>query len=516
MRAGRRVLAGLLAALVLAPAAGAQDAAAPLTLAEAVRLALERNLDLSIERLNPLISREQVREAIGAFDPLATAGVTYGRAERFLNNILEAEAESGLVVEETLLAEYPALTGRLVTGTQYALGLTTPVTRSNHPLRLFDEAYQAQLTLSLTQPLLRDFGVEINTVRIRQAEKGERAAALGVEARMLALIREVETQYWEVFYARRHVDTARASLELAEDLVERLRRAREAGLATALDVLEAETAVEARRSELARARTDLASAQAQLGLLIDPRPAVAVPRDPVTPPPDDGAPQDLGGMLARALAARPELRQQELVVERVALEERVAMNALQPRVDLVGGVGYNGLAGDGVNPNLRRGLPSRLRGRDTYSEAFNDFLTTDGNLSWSVGVRLQLPLGRNEAQARLAQVRLQRRQEELRLAQLRARVAVDVETAFHDVSAGAERLAAARRGVELAREQLRAQERDLAAGRTTVRRVLEAQEALARAEDAASRAWTDYAAARARLDAAQAASFETHRLVITR
>lgn len=358
--------------------------------------------------------------------------------------------------------------------------------------------------------------MEINTVRIRQAEKGERAAALGVEARILAVIREVETRYWEVFYARRHVDTARTSLALAEDLVERLTRAREAGLATALDVLEARTAVEARRGDLARARTELASAQARLGLVIDPRAAVAVPRDVLTSPPDHGPPVDLGGLLARALAARPELRQQELAVERVALEERVAMNNLQPRFDLVGGVGYNGLAGEGVNPSLRRGLPSRLQGRDTYTEAFNDFLTPDGNVSWSVGMRLQIPLGRNEAQARLARVRLERRQEELRLAQLRAEIAVEVETAFHQVTAEAERLAAARRGVELAREQLAAQERDLAAGRTTVRRVLEAQEALARAEDAASRAWVDYAAARSRLDAAQAASFETYRLVVAR
>jgi outer membrane protein TolC len=272
--------------------------------------------------------------------------------------------------------------------------------------------------------------------------------------------------------------------------------------------------VESRRSELARAQADVAAAQAQLKLVVDPGAGTAIA---VTGhPPDDGPPADLGGKLAKAQAARPEIRQQELVIDKLALDERLAQNNAQWRLDAVGGLGYNGLSGRGVNPAFPGALPSRLQGQESYTDAFRGFLTPDGNFNYSVGLRLQIPIGNNEAQGRLGQVRLQRRQEELRLMQLRSQIGVDVETAFQDMTAQAARLAASRQGVRLAREQLSGQERDLAAGLATVRQVLEAQDVLARAEDGAIQAWVDYAAARSRLDATQAQSLDNYGLVVQR
>jgi hypothetical protein len=59
-------------------------------------------------------------------------------------------------------------------------------------------------------------------------------------------------------------------------------------------------------------------------------------------------------------------------------------------------------------------------------------------------------------------------------------------------------------------------ERDLTAGRATVRRVLETQDALARARDREAAAWADYAVVRSRLDAATTASFDVYGLSIQR
>jgi outer membrane protein len=502
------------AALVMAATATAQTGG--LTLEEAVKLALERNLDLTIERLNPLIAREQVREARGAFDPVVGMGLTHARTERFLTNILEAQAEGGTVVEEVLTADYPSLTGRLVTGTQYSFGLTTPIVKTDHPLRLFDEYYQPVLTLGLTQPLLRDFGIAINTVRINQARTATVQATLGVEARMLTVVRDVEIAYWSLFGAEQHVARTRDSLALAEDLVERLTRMRAAGLATDLDVMQGRTAAEGRRAALARGQGELATAQATFRLLIDPgadRPeAVAV----AGAPPDDAAPADLSGRLARALARRPEIHLQEAVIERTALAERVARNDLQPRLDLIGGAGLNSLAGRGVNPRFPGELPERLRGRESYSDALGDLFTGDANVSWWVGLRLQVPLGNREAKARLEQVRLRRRQEELRLSLLRSQIRLEVQGAFEDLRAQAARLAAARDAAALAREHLTAEERAFAAGRATIRQVLEAQETVAIAAEAESQARVAHAHARARLSAAEAQNLETYRLVVQR
>lgn len=517
----RRALAAVaLAAALAAPAPARAQApvGVPVGLNDAIRLALERNLDLSIERLNPMIARQQAREARGAFDPIMGAGVNYARVERFLNNVLESQARSGIVQDNILTLDYPSFAGKFVTGTMYTVGLTTPIVQTNNPLRLYDEAYQPVLSFGLTQPLLRDFGIEVNTIKIKQAEKAEAQGTLAVEARMLAVIREVETRYWNVFYAQQHVVVTEGMLALAEDLVERTTRAKDAGLATALDLADAKTTVEIRRSEIARARAELIAAQGQLRLLVDPSASVGAAAALVVTerPPETPEPGDLVGKVARALAARPEIRQQELAVERLALEERLAVNGTQWRLDGVGSLGWNGLAGTGVSQQIQGSLPSRLRGQESYGDSFRGFFSPDGNANWSLGVRLQIPIGNNEAQGRLGQVRLARKQEELRLSLVKSQIGVDVETAYQDVLAALARRAAAREAVALAKQQLDGYERDLAAGRSTARKVLEAQDALARAQDSENRALVDAASSRARLEAADAASFDTYRLVIQR
>jgi outer membrane protein TolC len=480
---------------------------------EAIRLALERNLSLTIERINPQIAREQVREAEGQFDPLLGGSVTYDRHKRFLNSALESRAEDGLV-RDRLLSPQTSFTGKLITGTQYNLSLTTQIMDTDHPQRLFDESHTAALNLGLTQPLLRDFGIEVNLVKVNQAKKGERQTILGVEAKMLSVIRDVETTYWTVFYAQQHVIVAQGSLDLAEDLVQRLARMREAGLATALDLIQAQAAVEAKRGDLARARADLLNAQAQLRLLIDPT------REPTARviaserPPEEEPSSDLLERVVRALARRPEISAQGLMIEQLELQEKLDRNNTLWRLDAVGNVGYNGLAGSGLGPLVQGPRPAGLQGQTNFLDAFNSFFTPEGNLNWSVGVQLQVPIGNRQAFAQLQETRLRKRQEEFRLSLLKSQISVEIETAFQDRSAAWEQLLGARTSVGSAREQLAAEEKRLAAGLSTVRKVLEAQDDLATAKDKENQALVSYASAKSRLDAADATSFTTYQLVM--
>jgi outer membrane protein TolC len=485
----------------------------------AVKLALQRNLDLLIERVNPLIAHEQIYEATGAFDPLLAFSATYNRQERYVNTTIELApglAEDGLIVQKTFTPD-SSLTGKLVTGTQYSLSLTAPVNQTTNPLRLFNEAYQPVLTFGLTQPLLRDFGVEVNLVRVKQAEKAERKAIFGIEAKMLTLIRDVERAYWTLFYAQERVKLAQGHLELAEDLVKRLTRMKNAGLATALDLLEARSAVETRRADLARARSEIQKAQAQLRLLIDPHPTIGTHIAVSDPPPDLGPPSDLEGEPAQTMIKRPEIREQELVIEALVLEELLAKNNTLWRLDAIGSVGYTGFAGSGLGPGVpsNQSLPSRLQGRNSYLQGFSDFFSPS-DTNWSVGLRLQIPIGNNEAVSRLNQTRLRRQQEEFRLSLLKSQISVDVETAFQDVSAEWAQLIAEREAVSLSIEQLASWQKQLEAGLATVRKILEAQDNLATAQDKEIQALMNHAVAWSRLDAARALSFDRYRLVLQR
>ena len=479
---------------------------------EAVLLALERNLDLTIERIEPLLAHEQIRQAAGEFDPLLKLSAIGKKQELPVTSALELGNESGVIVEESFSPE-TGLAGKFTTGTQYSVALVAPVIKTDHPNRLFSEYYRPVLNFGVTQPLLRDIGTEVNLVRFRQAEKAERIATLGVEAKMLSVIRDVETNYWALFFAQQHVEVAQGSLQLAEDLVQRVRRLRGAGLATALDLRTAETGVEARRGDLQRAEADLRNVQAQLRVLINPDLDLRTRIRAVEEPADEGVPVDLEEKLAQALARRPEPQRQKLVIENLQLEELLAKNNTRVRLDLIGNLGYTGLAGSGNGPRVVA-VPARLQGRSSYTEAFSDFLTPDGNITWSTGLQLQVPLGNREALGRLEQTRLRQQQERLRLLLLTNQISVEVQTAFQDMTAEWARFTALREEVKLSREQLAAQERQFGAGLSTVRQLLEAQDAVAKAEDKRIQALMHYSTARSRLAAAVVASFDTYRLVI--
>lgn len=508
--------ASILATVMVAAAAAlpAQDLEGKaLSLKEAVRMALEQNLDLLIERVNPLIAHEQIGGARGAFDPDLSFSIPLSRQERPVNSALEQQAPDGVLLQKNFTPEV-SFGGKLITGTRYGLSFISLLQRTTNPQRLFDKSYQPVLNFNITQPLLRDFGIEVNLVKVRQAEKNEKRALLGVEAKMLTVIRDVESTYANLFFAQQHVRVAQGSLALAQDLVEHVTRMRDAGLATALDMLEAKSAVEARRADLARARGDLAKAEAQLKLLTDPRLTLDTRILAADAPADRGPPQDREGKVERALAKRPEIAEQQLVIESLMLEERFAENRARWRLDLIGNVGFTGLAGSGLGPNIRL-LPPRLEGRDTFGEAFSDYFTRE-SMGWSVGIQLKIPIGNREALAKLGEARLHRRRGELRLSLVKGQIRVEVESAFEDMSAEHARLRASRESVLVAREQLAAQERDLVAGRTTVRKVLEAQDILAQAEARQIQALVNYGNARARLDAAQALTFEAYGLVMQR
>jgi outer membrane protein TolC len=512
----RRLVSGVAALLAMAAwasAAAQESAGTPLSRQEAIQLALERNLNLTIERINLQIAKEQIREAEGQFDPLLGSSVTYNRKKRFLNSALESQAEDGLV-RDRLLSPQASFTGKLITGTQYDLSLTTLVQDSDNPLRLFDESHTAALNVGITQPLLRDFGIEVNLVKVKQAENGERQTIFGVETKMLSVIRDVETTYWTMFYALQHVAVAQGDLDLAEDLVQRLTRMREAGLATALDLIHAQAAVEARRGDLARARADLLNAQAQLRMLIDPARELSARVIASEHPPEEGPPSDLPERVIRALARRPELSAQGLVIEQLELQEKLDKNNTSWRLDAIGNVGYSGLSGSGLGPDVQGGRPARLQGHTSFLDAFNGFFTPEGNLNWSVGVQLQIPIGNRQAFARLQETRLRKRQEEFRLSLLKSQISVEVETAFQDMSAAWEQLLGARAGVESSREQFAAEEKRLPAGLSTVRKVLEAQDDLVAAQDRENQALVRYASAKSRLDAADTTSFTFYQLVM--
>jgi outer membrane protein TolC len=495
-----------LAAISSAPARSADTA----PLESLVLEALENNLELKIERVEPVIASQSTTLAEAEFDPLAQMSIQRQDSDRFVNNILEiSEDLNGGTIQEIRYTPQGSLQAKLASGMEYSFSATTPIIETDNPLRIYDRAYTPLVSAEFTQPLVRDAGPRVNRLRIDQARAGERHAAQNVAAKVLQVIRDVESAYWTLGQARRHVEILRESVGICEQRAKRGKEMAAAGFLSDADALSAEVAAEERRGDLAQAETDFARARIYLREVVGSGPERAAAVQPASSLPDDPLPSsDPATLVSLALDRRPEIRAQESVIAEREAEERLAENDLRLRFDALGSLSYGGLAG--ADPLVDRPLvplPPALEGRDTFFDAFEH-----GAFSWMVGLRLSVPIGNRADEARLGSNRGRLDQERLRLSLLKSRIGAEVETTLQDTIAAWARFQSSLKIVELARENLGHEEQRLEAGLATDFDVLDAKDRLSSAQEKLLARHLAYALARSRLQAADGGSFDTYRL----
>lgn len=490
--------------LAVPPAARAQvpadPGATPLSLRDAVLRALTENLDLEIERVEPVLAGFRVEEAKAEFDETFEWTAEFQDTERFANSVLEQlpQLDDDGTIDEKIFTPRWEYGGKATTGTEYSAFLVTPIVETNSPLRLFDRSYTPQLGVSFRQPLLRNRPKSVNLVHVRQAETLEKQSNVALRLQMLSLVGEVERDYWNAVHAESRLRIARESLELNQSLMRRLESMVQKGMAKEFDLLRPRLEAERRRSDIARAEGDLDIAQARLRALIDPALGAGTRLQPTDAAPGAEPPADYRPSLETAYGRRPELEQQGLAIRGLELERDYADNQTRWRFDATARAVYGGLAGEDAGPLIVGPLSIE---RDSYFDAFKD-----GAVSWAAGFDLAIPLGRRSLLAGAGPARARLEQETTRLQAIRNRIASEVETTYRDLTAEWARLGIARRATALAREQYELQQKNMETGLATVLQVIEAQDYLTETLDAENTAQWRYALAGSRFDAATAAA----------
>jgi outer membrane protein TolC len=494
-----------LAAFPSAPARSADaDALETLVLA-----ALESNLELRVERIEPIIAARSILDAQSQFDPLAQVSVQRSDSNRFANNVLETSPDlSGGTISETRLTPQGSLQGKFVNGAEYELSATTPVDDTDHPLRIYDRAYTPSLSATITQPLMRDAGTRVNRLRFDQALAGTRHAWQGVSAKVLQVVRDVESAYWALSEAQRRVDLMRDNLATREERAGIARGMASHGLISDSDARMTEINAEERRADLGQAQADLARARVQLREVLGGDAARADAVEPALDLPSDPPPLANAATLVKlAVARRPEIQAQQSVIDGLAAEERLARNDQRMRFDALGSLGYTGLSGsDPVNRPLQP-LPPGLQGKDTYLDAFQDMA-----FSWMVGFQLSIPIRNRAAQARLGADRDRISQERIRLELLKSQIGAEVESTLQETIAAWGYFQSSLKITDLTLENLRDEVRRRAAGLATDADVLDARDNLASAQDKLLQRHLAYALARSRLQAADGGTFDVYHL----
>ena len=455
---------------VTAPGQPVSPAAQRLSLAECIALALQRNLDIQIRRLQPTIDLYNVDSARGFYD----LTVNLNAVHRFNASPGAADPSSRLfnVPNEVNTESYgPSLTQQLSSGGRVTLNADV-IRRSGNQFTSF--TYSTDAGISLTQPLLKNLWIDATRQTILINKRTLKIDELALRGQLMTTINNVQQAYYELIYARDNVLVQEASLGLAEKLLADNQRRVQVGALAPLDEKQSESQVAARRVDLLSARRDLEiQVNALKALLSDDFGSWAT----VTLEPADrllALPQTLDAQESwrSGMAARPDLQASKEAVERQNIVLRYNYNQLFPALDLTLTYGHNGIG---------QTLPTGLNG-----------LQRGDNQFYSYGIVLSFPLSNTKAKNDLKASKVQKEVLLLQLKQVEQRIIVEIDNAVRQARTAFEKIESTRQARLYAESALDAEQKKLENGRSTSFFVLQLQRDLTAARSAEIRALADY------------------------
>ena len=439
-----------------------------LTLEEVRQLALQNNLDLRVELLEPTIAKTFVSEEQAQFESLLSVDARYANLDT-----PTASQLSGSQVRDFSFA--PGVIIPLITGGSVRFNVPFDRLETNNQFSTLNPAYSSDAAASLSIPLLRNAGVQVNSQRIRVAFYDYQASQARTKLEVIRVLAAADRIYWRLYAARQQLDVRRKEYELADQQLRRARRLVNAGAAPEVEVIRAESGVADRLEAIIIADNLLRDRQRELKrILNDPSLEMGGPTAIVTATPPNATAYriDPARAVDLALRQRMEMLEQELNIARQESTVAFARNGLLPLLTLDYTYNVNGL-GDSWNDSL-----SMVGDKD-----FEDH---------TVGLNLQVPVGNEAARARLRRALAARLQALASREQRASFIKQEVLNAIDQLDANWQRILAAQQRVVLAARTLDAEIRQFEQGLRTSTEVLEAQARLADAQSSEINAIAEY------------------------
>jgi outer membrane protein TolC len=431
-----------------------------LALADVRADALRHNLQLQVELVNPDLARADLDAEAAKFESTFTGSIRRTKLDGPVavgtegTQVTIDSIEGGLIVP-------------LQTGGTLDVNLPLTKTETNNPFALLDPAYDVDLRATLRQPLLRGAGIRVNTASILVARDQTRITDARTRLAAIRILSEADRAYWRLFAARAELEVRRRQYEIALEQVERSRRRVLAGEEAEVDILRARSAAGANIELIIVAEAETRRRQRDLKRIIN-RPDL--PLDGPTRVELDTAPNPVGldldpdSLTEFALEHRMELFESELQLAIDALNIDVARNAALPALDADVTYNLNGLGG-------------------SAGDAFDSLGSTRFE-DWILGLRAEIPIGNEFAEARLERALLQRVQTLADRSVLDTVIRQEVLDALDTMETSWQRIIAADLETVYTRETFEGETRQYEAGERTSTDV---DDALNRAADAFAR-----------------------------
>ncbi|MEI6667434.1 MAG: TolC family protein [Acidobacteriota bacterium] len=474
------------------PRAQPAGTAQPLSLDEAVRLALENNLSVRVERINPQLQDLSIEQAKAVWTPNLTSTIRDGRTASPVTSFLSGA--SGTLDRDSFSANVGA-NQLLPWGANYAVLWDATRGKSNSVYDSPNPSIGSNLSFNFTQPLVRNREIDSARQQLKVTKMNREISDVSLRQTILATIRNVKYAYWNLKATAAALTVAQQSLDLAKESLRNNRSRVEIGTMAPIDIVEAEAEV-ARRDEAAIvAESSVRRAEDGLRtLVLDPKSATfwAAKFELTDQPTFAPKAVDVDAAVTAALEKRTDLRSARKSLE--VTESNIGFQRNQILPDVNAQVAY-GLTGSGGTQLTfgSGGFPPPVIGqiKEGFGTVLSRLFSNDYH-NWSLTVNVSYPIGTSTAEATLARTKLQLTQSRVQVQNLELQVATSVRDVARQVETNQKRVVSTQATERLMARRLEAEQKKYAAGMSTTFLVFQAQRDLADARYSALAALLDY------------------------
>ncbi len=505
----------------------------PLSLREAIVLALENNKDIEVSRQNVRIAEFDLTSGEGFYEPRFSGNTQYERAtipniSIFSTN--KTTTNSSIVGN----ARYQGFVKKF--GTVYAAEFNNTRVGTDNPISILSPQYNTGLTFSVTQPLLRGRRFDNQRRLIEIAKRNLSLTDTQFRQRSIEIIAGVQRAYWDLTYTLRNLQVQRDAVRDAKDQLMHNRRLVEEGILAPVDIIAADTQVANFEQNVYAALEDVNRAENNLKNLIAQNRSDSiwneslVPTDPVE---IDAPSTTLPEALDLALQNRPEIELNTVAADINEIDRRFYREQAKPQVDLVASYTTAGIGGSEnqnfrspfgtvCDPNAadyqsclaRQGLQQAQQ--QTFLQGIGGAGSTVTDIfanrypTFRAGVQFNIPLGNKVAKAQLGKSLVEGERIKTQREQAEQNIQVEVRNTLQTVRTSEARLRSAAISRENSEKQYASEQRKLDSGQSDIYKVLERQTALTTARSNELRAQTELNKAIAELQRATGNSMKAN------
>jgi outer membrane protein TolC len=494
-----------------------------LTLTRAKEIAIDNNLDLANARRDVRIAELDITRGKAAYDPYLRADASYAS-----NQKPSSVQVFGSKSETTSLNVSSGVS--TITGGNVSLAFNNSRSDSDSIFNTLNPSYSSELTLNLSQPLLKNRYNDTRAMDLTQRKNDLNRAKLSLDAKALEIQAQVEDSYWGLARARLDLELKRSGLQLSERMNLITSTQVRAGTAARVSTASTEANVASAKAALVRSENDFRKAQFGLKVVMNLEAddlwyLEVIPTDlPRYQPPNFSRDE----LIKEAMANNFGLRQARLSLTNTEIGNQQAKNRTLPQLDLRASVGVSGLAGTDnssggqivetgfVIPNplppsqfpqpymvertVIAGSPSQYQGN--YGDAVKNMLEAN-SLSWSAGLTFNMPIGNRAAEADYQKTMLNYDKQMSDLHNQERQVFMNLINLIYDLDASQRSFLAAQEASRLQEQNMLTEEKKFSVGLNTNYEVMQAKESWSEARSGEIGALVDYTKTTGRLERAR-------------